>query len=136
MWHGGPAGHVTAMRNLDYEQGTAGSATGSFTSATQTTATAVTKMGIIVLYKNVSGTATLNTGNDLVASVNSDGHASTFQDVTLTAAGTFSTGINIAVANDVTLSGTTGTSPKYKISFANQSAGSRVVEIHGVALLY
>ena len=103
------------------------SATGNFTSATQTANASVSEMGIVVLYKNNEGTATLNT--DLTAQVSADG-GSNYSSATLVAGGTFSTGINIAAVSGVSV--TAGTAPKYKISFANQSAGSK--ETH--CLLY
>ena len=109
-------------------------ATGNYTSATQTSSATVSKMGIVVLYKNAYGTATLNSGGDLIASVSANG-GTNYQDVTLTPSGTLSTGINIAVANNITISNT-GTTPKYKMSFANQVDASKVTEVHGVALLY
>ena len=52
----------------------------------------------------------------------------------LTAAGTFSTGILAAKSNDITISNT-GTTPKYKISFANQSV-AKTTQVYGVALIY
>ncbi len=88
-------------------------------------------MGIVVLYKNNAGTATLNT--DLVAQVSAN-NGTDFTTVTLTPRGTFSSGISIAVANNVTV--TSGTSCKYKISFANQSAGVKETQVHGIGLLY
>jgi hypothetical protein len=108
------------------------SASGNYTSTTETASATVSKMGIVVLYKNADGTATLDT--DLVAQVSADGGAN-YVSAPLTAGGTFSTGINIAKSNDVTISNT-GTAPKYKISFANQLAASKVTQVHGVALLY
>jgi hypothetical protein len=107
-------------------------AAGNFTSVTQTALATVSKMSIIVLYKNTLGTATLNT--DLVASVSSNG-GTNYNAATLTAGGTFSTGILIAKSNDITISNT-GTAPKYKIAFANQATATKATEIHGVALLY
>ena len=107
-------------------------ATGNYTSTTETAQATVSKMSIIMLYKNNAGTNTLNT--DLVAQISADG-GSNYQTVTLTAGGTFSTGILIAKADNVTIS-TTGTAPKYKISFANQSSGVKEAQVHGVALLY
>jgi hypothetical protein len=107
------------------------SATGNFTSVSKTAPATVSKMGIVVLYKNNAGTATLNT--DLVAQVSAN-NGTNFTTVTLTPRGTFSTGINIAVANNVTV--TSGTSCKYKISFANQSAGTKETQVHGIGLLY
>jgi hypothetical protein len=105
--------------------------TGNFTSVSKTAPATVSKMGIVVLYKNNAGTATLNT--DLVAQVSAN-NGTDFTTVTLTPRGTFSTGINIAVANNVTV--TSGTSCKYKISFANQSAGVKETQVHGIGLLY
>ncbi|SVA36478.1 uncharacterized protein METZ01_LOCUS89332 [marine metagenome] len=107
-------------------------ATGNFISTTQTANATVSVMDIIVLYKNNAGTNTLNT--DLIAAISANG-GTNYQNVTLTAGGTFSTGVNIAVANNVTVTNT-GTAPKYKISFANQALGSKEAQIHGVALLY
>jgi hypothetical protein len=107
------------------------SSSGNFTSVSQTAPATVSKMGIVVLYKNLSGTATLNT--DLIAQVSAN-NGTDFTTVTLTPRGTFSTGINIAVANNVTV--TSGTSCKYKISFANQSAGVKETQVHGIGLLY
>ncbi len=104
---------------------------GNFTSVSQTAPATVSKMGIVVLYKNNAGTATLNT--DLVAQVSAN-NGTDFTTVTLTPRGTFSSGISIAVANNVTV--TSGTSCKYKISFANQSAGVKETQVHGIGLLY
>ena len=108
------------------------SASGNYTSTTQTSAATVSKMSLVLLYKNASGTASLD--SDLVAEVSADG-GSNYVSAPLTAGGTFSTGINIAKSNDITISNT-GTAPKYKVSFANQSAGSKVTQVYGAALLY
>ena len=105
--------------------------TGNFTSVSQTAPATVSKMGIVVLYKNNAGTATLNT--DLIAQVSAN-NGTNFTTVTLTPRGTFSSGINIAVANNVTV--TSGTSCKYKISFANQSSGTKETQVHGIGLIY
>ena len=107
-------------------------ATGNFTSTTQTALGTVSKMSIVVLYKNAYGTATLDT--DLVAQVSSNG-GTNYTSAPLTAAGTFSTGVLMAKSNDITISNT-GTAPKYKISFANQAASSKETRVEGVALLY
>ena len=107
-------------------------ATGNYTSTTETANSTVSKMGIVVLYENAAGTATLDT--DLVAQVSADG-GSNYTSAPLTAGGTFSTGVLVAKSNDITISNT-GTAPKYKISFANQSAGSKETRVKGVALLY
>jgi hypothetical protein len=104
---------------------------GNFTSATQTANTSVSKMGIVVLYKDNAGTASLN--NDIVAQVSANG-GTNYSNATLVAGGTFSSGIKIAAVSGVSV--TAGTAPKYKISFANQASGSKETQVHGVALLY
>jgi len=107
-------------------------ATGNYTSSTETANATVSIMGIVVLYKNASGTATLDT--DLIAEVSADG-GTNWTAAPLTAAGTFSTGILIAKSNDITISNT-GTAPKYRISFANQADGTKNTQVHGASLLY
>ena len=106
-------------------------ATGNFVSTATTANSAVTSMGIVITYKNQAGAATLNT--DIVAQVSADG-GSNYSTVTLAAAGTFSTGVLQAVANDVTV--TSGTSIQYKISFANQESTVKETRITGVSLIY
>mgnify|MGYP005819822787 CR=1 FL=1 len=108
------------------------SATGNYTSTTETANATVSKMGIVVLYENETGTSTLDT--DLVAQVSADG-GSNYVSAPLTAGGTFSTGVLVAKSNDITISNT-GTAPKYKISFANQDIASKETRVRGVALLY
>ena len=107
------------------------SASGNYTSTTQASTASVSEMGIVVLYKNNEGTATLNT--DLVAQVSANG-GTNYSSATLVAGGTFSSGINIAAVSGVSV--TAGTAPKYKISFANQASASKETQVHGVALLY
>jgi len=106
-------------------------ATGNFTSTNQTASASVSKMGIVVLYKDLYGTATLNT--DITAELSANG-GSNYATATLLDRGTFSTGIKMVVANDVAV--TAGTSCKYRISFANQADDSKETQVHGVALLY
>ena len=126
------ANNFTVNNNITTLYGTeVVSATGNFTSVSQTAPATVSKTGIVVLYKNNAGTATLNT--DLIAQVSAN-NGTDYTTVTLTPRGTFSTGINIAVANNVTV--TSGTSCKYKISFANQSSGTKETQVHGIGLIY
>ena len=108
-------------------------ATGSFTSTTITPQDSASKssLGLCLLYKNASGTNTLNT--DIIAKVSAN-NGSNYSTCVLASKGTFSTGINIAIAPAISV--TAGTQLKYKIEFANQAAGSKVGQIHGVALSY
>ena len=106
-------------------------ATGSAISNVITAPSSTTKMGVVVTYIDQSGTATLNT--DLKLSVSAD-NGSNFTQVTLVAQPNFSTGVKMAVANDVTV--TAGTQLKYKVEFANQAAGSKETRVTGVSLQY
>ena len=106
-------------------------ASGNYTSATQTASETVSKMGMVVLYENTAGTATLNT--DLIAQVSAD-NGSNFSSCTLEDIGDFSASVKIARAVGVSV--TAGTQIKYKISFANQSFNSKETKVQGVGMLY
>ena len=107
------------------------SATGSFTSNNITAPSSVNKMGAIITYQNQAGTNALNT--DIILKLSADG-GSNFTTATLTAMPDFATGVKMAKVNDLTI-GTAGTSLKYQILFANQSA-SKEARIRGVSLQY
>ena len=114
-----------------YTPGTATNATGNYQSTAQIANASVNKISGVVTYTNASGTATLNT--DIILQVSAD-NGSNWTNATLTPAGTFSSGVLQAVTNDISV--TAGTQLKYKIFFANQSAGSKVTRINGVSLSY
>ena len=106
-------------------------ATGNFTCPNITASSATTKMGAVITYQDTSGTNALNT--DIVLQLSADG-GSNYSTATLTALPDFSTGIKMAKVNDLAV--TSGTSLKYKISFANQAQGSKEARIRGVSLNY
>jgi len=105
-------------------------ATGNFTSNNITASSSISSMGAIITYQDAKGTNALNT--DIVLQLSADG-GSNFTTATLTALPDFSTGIKMAKVND--LSVTAGTSLKYKLSFANQSA-TKEARVRGVSLQY
>ena len=105
-------------------------ATGSF-EGNAITASSTNKMGAVITYQDNAGTNTLNT--DIILKLSAD-NGSNYSTATLTALPDFATGIKMAKVND--LSVTAGTSLKYKIEFANQSAGSKEARIKGVSLQY
>ena len=107
------------------------SATGSFESNAITAPSSTSSMGAIITYQDQAGTNALNT--DIVLQLSADG-GSNYTTATLTALPDFSTGIKMAKVNDLAV--TAGTSLKYKISFANQSSGSKEARIRGVSLQY
>ncbi len=106
--------------------------TGNFVGANITAPSTISKMGAVITYTE-TGTNTLNT--DIIMQLSSDG-GSNFTTATLTPLPDFATGIKMAKVNDLSLTGGTGTSLTYKISFANQSDGSKVANIKGVSLQY
>lgn len=107
------------------------SATGNFTSTTQTADSSVSSMSIVVMYEDNSGTAALNT--DLVAQVSANNGVD-YTTVTLSSAPNLNS--TTKVAKSAAVSVTAGTQPKYKINFANQASGSKITRVLGVALLY
>ena len=110
---------------------TVNNATGNFTGTTITAPSSVSEMGAIITYQDQAGTNALNT--DIVLQLSADG-GSNYSTATLTAMPDFSTGIKMAKVNDLAV--TAGTQLKYKISFANQSSGSKEARIRGVSLQY
>jgi len=111
--------------------GTTANATGNFISNAITASSATTKMGAVITYQDNAGTNALNT--DIVLQLSAD-NGSNFSTATLTALPDFSSGIKMAKVNDLPV--TSGTQLKYKISFANQSSGSKEARIRGVSLNY
>ena len=107
------------------------SATGNFLCPAITAASSTTKMGAVITYQDNAGTNALNT--DIVLQLSAD-NGSNFSTATLTALPDFSSGIKMAKVNDLPV--TAGTQLKYKISFANQAAGSKEARIRGVSLNY
>ena len=114
----------------DYKA-TTSSATGSFTGNNITAPSTTSKMGAVITYEE-TGTNVLNT--DIVLQLSADG-GSNYTTATLTALPDFSTGVKMCKVNDLTI-GTPGTSLNYKLSFANQSTGSKVAKIKGLSLQY
>jgi len=129
----GQGGNRSDLDNLQYDIGSAQSvsATGNFVCPNITASSATTKMGAVITYQDNAGTNALNT--DIVLQLSADG-GSNYSTATLTALPDFSTGIKMAKVNDLAV--TSGTSLKYKISFANQAAGSKEARIRGVSLNY
>ncbi len=105
-------------------------ATGSFESNAITAPSSVNKMGAIITYQDHAGTNALNT--DIVLKLSADG--TNFTTATLTAMPDFASGIKMAKVNDLTIANA-GTSLKYKIEFANQSA-TKEARIRGCSLQF
>jgi len=120
------------LDDMQHDIGTAPvtSATGNFIS-NAITVSSTSSMGAMITYQDISGTNALNT--DIIIQLSAD-NGSNFSTATLTAMPDFSSGIKMAKVNDLAV--TAGTQLKYKISFANQSSGSKEARIRGVSLNY
>ena len=108
-------------------------ATGSFISNAITAPSTITKMGAVITYKDQAGTNTLNT--DLKLYLSSD-NGSNWTTATLVALPDYSSGVKQCAVNDLTIATAQGTALKYKVEFANQSAGSKECRVTGIALQY
>jgi hypothetical protein len=105
--------------------------TGNFIGTTIIAPSSVSSMGAIITYQDQSGTNALNTDIVLELSAN---NGSNFSVATLSALPNFSTGIKMAKVNDLAV--TAGTQLKYRLSFANQSSGSKEARIRGISLQF
>ena len=107
------------------------SATGNFISNTITAGSSTTKISAVINYSDNAGTNALN--SDIILQLSAD-NGSNYSTATLTALPDFATGVKSAKVQDLTV--TAGTQIKYKISFANQSSGSKEARIKGVSLQF
>jgi hypothetical protein len=109
--------------------------TGSFTSTViiPQDVTNKSKVGLVVLYKEESGTNHL-ANNKLIAKVRANTSDTNYNAITLVDKGTFSTGVKIAIGAPITV--TAGQALGYKIEFAGQASGSLETRVLGVAMTY
>jgi len=114
-----------------YKQGITTGASGSYESTAQTANASTSIVSAVLTYTDNVGTTALNT--DLVLEVSAD-NGVTFTSAPLTAAGSFSSGILQATTSDITV--VAGTQIKYKVTFANQAALTKVTQVNGVSLIY
>ena len=128
----GTSSYATWLKQMNFKMRTgSANATGNFTCPAITAGSSTSKMGAVITYQDQAGTNALNT--DIVLQLSAD-NGSNFSTATLTALPDFSSGIKMAKVNDLAV--TAGTQLKYKISFANQAAGSKEARIRGVSLNY
>jgi len=96
-----------------------------------TASSAPSKSDLVILMKNSTGTATINT--DIKGFISRD-NGSNFTEVTLVDEGSYGTDTKILVAHDVDISSQpSGTAMVYKITTLNQS-GSKITDINAVSL--
>ena len=107
-------------------------ATGTAIGTANTATSSRTKVSGVILYKNASGTATL--GTDLKIYFTCNGGTNWTEAASYTAGSDFSTGIKTIHLGETTC--TAGTDIKYKAVWANQASGSKVTELHAVAVNY
>ena len=107
------------------------SATGTALGTTNVPTSAVTEVSGVMLMKNSSGTNTL--GTDVKAYFTAD-NSNWTEAASYTDAGTFSDTTKMIKLGKTTC--TQGSDVRWKITFANQSAGSKIAEIYGIGLNY
>lgn len=107
-------------------------ATGTLIGTANTASSSRTKVSGTFLYKNASGTATI--GTDLKIYFTCNGGTNWTEAASYTAGSDFSTGIKTVYLGETTC--TAGTDVRYKAEWANQAAGSKVTELHGIGVNY
>ena len=107
-------------------------ATGTVIGVANTASSSRTKVSGTFLYKNASGTATI--GTDLKIYFTCNGGTNWTEAASYTAGSDFSTGIKTVYLGETTC--TAGTDVRYKAVWANQAAGSKVTELHGIGVNY
>ena len=113
-------------------QWSATNATGTVISTAQTASSSRTKVSGTVLYKNNAGTATL--GTDFKVYFTCNGGTNWTEAASYTAGSDFSTGIKTIYLGETTC--TAGTDIRYKVVWANQAAGSKETQLHGIGINY
>jgi hypothetical protein len=107
-------------------------ATGTLIQSANTVASAKTKVGGTILYKDNAGTATL--GTDLKIYFTCDNSNWTEADSYNAITPVYSTGIKQVRLGETTC--TSGTDVRYKAVWANQAASSKETQLHGIGVNY
>ena len=113
--------------------GSVANATGSIISNTYTAPSSRSSVSGVLLYRDVSGTATLGTDLKVFFSCNNGTNyteATSYTPLNMA----FKTGVKAATLGKATC--TAGTQIKFKVEWANQASGSKVTGCQGVALQY
>ena len=114
-------------------EGTPTNATGSIISNTYTAPSSRSSVSGVLLYRDVSGTATL--GTDLKVFFSCNNGTNYTEATSYTALNmAFKTGVKAVTLGKTTC--TAGTQIKFKVEWANQADGSKVTGCQGVALQY
>jgi len=125
------AGSTTIARHASEYIYVSSGSTGTALGKTNVPTAAVTDVSGVLLIKHASGINTL--GTDVKVYFTCDNSNFTETDA-YADAGTFSTGIKMIKLDQVTC--TEGSDVRWKITFANQSGGSKVAYIYGISLNY
>jgi len=120
---------ITTIKGVDPDTT---NATGTLVGTANTASSSRTKVSGTFLYKNASGTATV--GTDIKIYFTCNGGTNWTEAASYTAGSDFSTGIKTIYLGETTC--TAGTDVRYKAVFANQAAGSKVTELHGIGVNY
>ena len=108
------------------------SATGTVVGVANTASSSRTKVSGTFLYKNGAGTATV--GTDIKIYFTCNGGTNWTEAASYTAGSDFSAGIKTIYLGETTC--TAGTDVRYKAVWANQAAGSKETQLHGIGVNY
>ena len=128
---GGDGSTALDIDNIVLTAFAARTTTGTALGTTNVPTSAVTEVSGVMLMQNAYGTNIL--GTDVKAYFTADNSNWTETDA-YADAGTFSTGIKMIKLDQVTC--TSGSDVRWKITFANQSGGSKVAYIYGIGTNY
>ena len=109
-------------------------ATGTMISTVNTASSSRTKVSGVLLYKDNAGTATLGTDLKVYFSCNNGTNWTELGASDFTPGSDFSTGIKTSYLSEKTC--TSGNQIKYKVEWANQAAGSKETQLHGIGVNY
>jgi hypothetical protein len=129
----GGNGYYAPVAIQPFEYALTYSATGTAIQAANTVASAKTTVGGTILYKDLNGTATLGTDLKIYFTCNGGTNwteAASYNAITPV----YSSGIKQVRLGETTC--TSGTDVRYKAVWANQSAGSKDTQLHGVGINY
>ena len=129
----GNSSNGTNLAEVEFYAGETHTGDATLISIASTASSARTKCSGVILYKDDTGTSTVGTDIELYFSCdNGTNWAEATSYTTMTPV--FSTGVKMVRLGETTC--TSGTQIKYKLLLKNQSEGSKIASLHGIALNY
>ena len=125
-------GDIAYKHGITTLRGLTANASGTVIGTANTASSSRTKVSGTFLYKNAHGTATI--GTDLKIYFTCNGGTNWTEAASYTAGSDFSSNIKTIYLGETTC--TAGTDVRYKAVWANQAAGSKETQLHGIGVNY